>query len=105
VTAIQTAALDPVGAAVQKAVELSKKQLANKAQIQDRLRDLRVDAIRNVEPSESSVADLHSFLDSFPFSERPAIFLLDDGNLRAVWRTAEKEQVGLQFLGVALFNL
>jgi hypothetical protein len=101
VTAIETGAFfDPVGAAVQKAVELSKKQLVNKAQIEDRLRELHVDALRNVEPfSEPSLADLRLFLDSFPFAERPAIFLLDDGNLRAVWRNAEKEQVGLQFLG------
>jgi hypothetical protein len=100
VTAIETGALDPVGAAIQKEIELSKKRQVNKAQIEDRLRELHVDASRSVEPfSESSLADMRSFLDSLPFAERPAIFLLDDGNLRAVWRNAEKEQVGLQFLG------
>jgi hypothetical protein len=100
VTAIETGALDPVGAAVQKAVELSKRQLVNKTQIDDRLRELLVDAVRNLEPfSESSLADLRSLLDSLPYVERPAIFLLDDGNLRAVWRNVDKEQVGLQFRG------
>ena len=100
VTAIETGVVDPVGTAILKAVELSKKQVVNKAQIEDRLRELHIDALRNVEPfSDSSLADLRSFLESHPFGERPAIFLLDDGNLRAVWRNADKEQVGLQFLG------
>jgi hypothetical protein len=100
VTVIESGVVDPVGVAVQKAVELAKNQLVNKAQIEDRLRELHVDALRNVEPfSESSLADLRSFLDSLSFTERPAIFLLEDGNLRAVWRNADKEQVGLQFLG------
>jgi hypothetical protein len=63
------------------------------------LRELHVDALRNAEPfSESSLADLRSFLASLSQIVRPAIFLLDDGNLRAVWRNAAKEQIGLQFL-------
>jgi len=90
----------PVTEIVKKAVELWKKERETRSQIEDRLRELHVDALRNAEPfSESSLADLRSFLDSLPPIERPAIFLLDDGNLRAVWRNAAKEQVGLQFLG------
>jgi hypothetical protein len=100
VTVIEIGEPDPVGAAIQRNVKLSKKQLETKAQIEDRLRDLYIDALRNAEPfSESSLLDLRSFLYSLPLAERPSIFLLDSGNLRAVWRNAEKEQVGLQFLG------
>jgi hypothetical protein len=99
-TAIETA-LDPLSEYIVKtAVELWKKEQQTRAQIEDRLRELHVDALRNAEPfSESSLADLRSFLNSLPLIERPSIFLLDDGNLRAVWRNEAKEQVGLQFLG------
>jgi hypothetical protein len=100
-TTIETETLDPVTEyIVKKAVELWKKERETRSQIEDRLRELHVDALRNAEPfSDSSLADLRSFLDSLSLIERPAIFLLDDGNLRAVWRNAANEQVGLQFLG------
>jgi hypothetical protein len=100
-TAIETEPLDPVTERiVKKAVELWKKERETRAQVEDRLRELHIDALRNADPfSETSLADLRSFLDSLPLTERPSIFLLDDGNLRAVWRNAAKEQVGLQFLG------
>jgi hypothetical protein len=69
-------------------------------QIEARLRELRVDAEANGEAlSELSLADLRAFLGSLPLARRPAIFLLDNGNLRALWKNDAKEQVGLQFLG------
>jgi hypothetical protein len=100
-TTIETETRDPVTEyIVKKAVELWKKERETRSQIEDRLRELHVDALRNAEPfSESSLADLRSFLASISLIERPAIFLLDDGNLRAVWRNAAKEQIGMQFLG------
>ena len=100
-TTIETETRDPVTEhIVKRAVELWKKERETRSQIEDRLRELHVDALRNAEPvSDSSLADLRAFLNSLPLIERPAIFLLDDGNLRAVWRNAAKEQVGLQFLG------
>jgi hypothetical protein len=103
-TTIETETLDPITEyIVKKAVELRKKEQQTRAHIGDRLRELHVDALRNAEPfSESSLADLRLFLDSLPLIERPSIFLLDDGNLRAVWRNAAKEQVGLQFLGTSV---
>jgi hypothetical protein len=99
-TTIETETPDPVAEYIaKKAVELWNRK-RTRSQIEDRLRELHVDALRNAEPfSESSLANLGLFLDSLPLIERPAIFLLDDGNLRAVWRNAAKEQVGLQFLG------
>jgi len=71
-----------------------------KTEIESRLRELRADAESNGEPfSDASLSDLRAFLDSLPLATRPAIFLLDSGNLRALWKNDAKEQVGLQFLG------
>ncbi|CAN0119650.1 unnamed protein product [Phaeothamnion confervicola] len=40
------------------------------------------------------------FLGGLKLAHRPAIFLLDNGNFRALWRDENnKQQVGLQFLG------
>jgi hypothetical protein len=99
-TEVSTETLDPVSQyIVKEAVRLFKQQLV-KAQLENRLRELRVDAVRNSEPfSEASLADLRTFLDPLPLVERPAIFLLDNGNLRVLWKNAANEQVGLQFLG------
>lgn len=30
---------------------------------------------------------------------RPSLFLNDNGNLRALWKNDQREQIGLQFLG------
>ena len=71
-----------------------------RTEIEARLRELRIDADTNGEPfSDVSQDNLRAFLDSLPFSKRPAIFLLDNGNLRVLWKNEAKEQVGLQFLG------
>jgi len=69
-------------------------------QIEDQLRELRVDAQLEREPfSEESVADLRQFIQSVGVTNGPAIFLLDNGNIRTLWRDADGQQVGLQFLG------
>jgi len=71
-----------------------------RTEIESRLRELRTDAENSGEPfSDASLDDLWAFIDSFPNATRPAIFLLDNGNLRALWKNEAKEQVGLQFLG------
>jgi hypothetical protein len=99
-TGVKTETLDPVGQYIVKEAVRHWKQQLIKAQVEQRLRELRVDAVRNSEPfSEASLADLQTFLDPLPLIERPAIFLLDSGNLRVLWKNAANEQVGLQFLG------
>jgi hypothetical protein len=66
----------------------------------ERVAELHQDAIDdNLSFSEASHADLRRFLAGIAFSRRPSIFLLDNGNLRAVWKNEQKEQLGLQFLG------
>ena len=49
--------------------------------------------------SEESERDLRLFLASVEFTRRPYIALLDNGNFRAIWRNANREQIGLQFRG------
>jgi hypothetical protein len=71
-----------------------------KTEIESRLRELRIDAESNGDAfSDASVNELRAFLDSLPLARRPAVFLLDNGNLRALWKNEAKEQIGLQFLG------
>ncbi len=65
-----------------------------------RVRELVRDAVWASEPvSQASLSDLHLFLTQISFSRRPAIYLLDNGNFRAVWKNAENEQAALQFRG------
>ena len=49
--------------------------------------------------SKESERDLRLFLASVEFTRRPYIALLDNGNFRAIWRNANREQIGLQFRG------
>ena len=95
-----TGFLHPTSVA-EAAARLSKNDRRARVEIQERLRELHADASRSGEPfSPSSLADLTGFVESIiPLTHRPSIFLLDNGNLRAVWRNAAKEQVALQFLG------
>jgi hypothetical protein len=71
-----------------------------RTEIESRLLELRHDAELAGEPfSAASLDAFWAFLDSHPNAIRPAIFLLDNGNLRALWKNDAREQVGLQFLG------
>ena len=80
----------------------AQRQLKHRieTQIEDRLRELRIDAQVDGEAfSENSVNDLRQFIQSIGITKRPGMFLLDNGNIRALWRGADGQQVGLQFLG------
>jgi hypothetical protein len=66
----------------------------------DRVRTLFDDAIIADEPySITSAVDLNMFLRSLSITQRPSIFLLDNGNLQTVWRNTNKEQISHQFFG------
>jgi hypothetical protein len=68
--------------------------------VEDRLREVLIGAQLASEPFlEASLEDFRTFIYSLPLLQRPAIFLLENGNLRALWRNDHNEQVGLQFLG------
>jgi hypothetical protein len=80
-------------------LETRQRQHIN-TEIEARLCELRLDAESNGALfSDASLHDLRAFLDTVPLARRPAIFLLDNGNLRTLWKNEANEQVGLQFLG------
>jgi len=68
--------------------------------IEARIFHLVADAALASEPvSPASLKELLTFLDSTAFSRRPAVFLLDNGNFRAVWKNTDNEQAAFQFRG------
>ena len=46
-----------------------------------------------------SVKDFCSFIKSLPNARRASLFLMDNGNFRAVWVGPDENRFGLQFLG------
>ncbi len=46
-----------------------------------------------------SERDFWSFVMSIPASQKASLVLLDNGNLRAIWKDSAKNHVGIQFLG------
>jgi hypothetical protein len=65
-----------------------------------RLQFLRVEAeLENVPFSDASRDALWSFLREFDPTVRPRLYLNQNGNLRALWKNSEGEQIGLEFLG------
>lgn len=69
-------------------------------QIDSRLYELRAVANEDEIPwSDASELALRSFLNAYRQPSRPMITLLDNGNLRAIWKDGRERHVGLQFLG------
>ncbi|MBB5224514.1 hypothetical protein HNP73_004485 [Amaricoccus macauensis] len=81
--------------------EEAKKRTAAQAAAEKRLQELKeVAAEEGHVVSLASEKGLKAFLAAIPFTKRPYITLLDNGNVRAFWEDkAAGEQVGLQFLG------
>jgi hypothetical protein len=70
----------------------------------DRIANLRdLAAEEGVAFNERSADDLLAFLKRYSRPQEPKIFLLDNGNLRAVWRRSDlgisSAQIGLEFVG------
>ena len=69
-------------------------------EIAERVTELRKDALESSEPfSEASDAAFRAFLGNLVLTRRPSIFLLDNGDLSAVWDNSDGELVNLQFSG------
>jgi hypothetical protein len=69
-------------------------------EINKRLIELKDWAVsEQVTMSSRSASDLSSFLNIASVRRSPALYLLDNGNVRAVWKGGRDEQIGLQFLG------
>jgi hypothetical protein len=65
-----------------------------------RIQLLKVEAEMDEIPfSVASYMDFLSFIRDVQPRSRPSLFLNDNGNLRALWRNHNREQIGLQFLG------
>jgi len=47
----------------------------------------------------ASEVDFWRFIDARPLLKKPRVFLVDNGNLRAVWKGEKGAHIGLQFLG------
>ena len=70
-----------------------------------RVSELITDAVMMSEPvSRGSLKDLFVFLSDTPFEKRPAVYLLDNGNFRAVWKGANNEQAAFQFRGNSIVH-
>lgn len=77
---------------------VDKVQLAT--EISKRLQFLKIEAeIDRVPFSDASLADFQTFMQAASPRARPFLFLNDNGNLRALWKNDQREQIGLQFLG------
>lgn len=69
-------------------------------ELSKRVQFLKVEAeIDRVPFSDASLADFQAFMREIGPRVRPSLFLSDNGNLRALWKNGQREQVGLQFLG------
>ena len=65
-----------------------------------RIEYLRSEAeLDGITVNEASERDFWSFFRSMPFLRKSGVILMDNGNLRAVWRGEHKSRLGLQFLG------
>ena len=47
----------------------------------------------------ASVEDFWSFVEPISFAQKAGLVLLDNGNLRAVWKSENGSHLGLQYLG------
>jgi hypothetical protein len=83
-----------------KQAKIASQHLMGLAATKVRIDDLKSEAqAEGYAVSAASEKDLFTFLDTKVFTRRPLVTLLDNGNLRVLWRNAEGEQIGLQFRG------
>jgi hypothetical protein len=100
-TATTTAVEDRLPPPVRDHVGRAERpSLPNSLDMDLRVQALRIEArIDQVPFSNASHAEFRDFMRQISARVRPAIFLRDSGNLRALWKNDDQEQIGLQFLG------
>jgi hypothetical protein len=77
----------------------------NRESIEARIAELRHYAAEEHEPfSETSANSALSFCCELAADYEPALFLMANGNLRAIWQNAIKDQIGIQFMANAVFQ-
>lgn len=84
---------------------MNRNETANAEQQNRQAYRLRIEALRNaaalegIELNEASVSDFWLFIRSPRFSQRAGLALMDNGNLRAVWKGEDASHLGLHFMG------
>lgn len=70
-------------------------------QIEHRISFLKAEARLEGEPfNPASEQYFWQFMNNLPFFRKPRIFLVDEGDIRAVWKGEGGVHIGLQFLGI-----
>ena len=97
---LQSSGRNPCEVDTERQARDENGSISSSSELSIRLSFLRLEAeIEGINFSDSSLSDFLTFLRNIRPRLRPAMFLNDNGNLRAVWRTDQREQVGLEFLG------
>lgn len=79
-------------------INAKKIHEAYKCRLQE-LREIAADDDGYSDLKEASEKDFWSFVESMLWSKKASLFLLENGNLRAIWRGLDGMHVGIQFLG------
>ena len=93
-------AIDPMegyrAESIQRFQEVSEVRLT----YQRRIEELgRYGLVEGITVNEDSERDFWAFVDSTGFSSRAGLVLMDNGDLRAVWRGDDQSHLALHFLG------
>lgn len=86
--------------AIADLIEMHKETAKIHARIQQRIELFKeIGEEEEIAYNPDSEHDLWRFLKRLSFIKSPKLFLLDNGNLRAVWKGDGGKHIGLQFLG------
>jgi len=100
VTDLLVHVFDPSDALAQELGEKAKRTQADLQAYQVRIEALRSDAEQDgYGLNSASERDFWRFIRSEPFIRKGSLVLMDNGNLRAVWKGDHGTHIGLQFLG------
>ena len=90
----------PSPKATEHLIETHKETAGIHARIRQRIELLKeIGEEEEIAYNANSEQDLWRFLKRLSFIKSPKLFLLDNGNLRAVWKGDGGKHIGLQFLG------
>ncbi len=79
---------------------IESKELETRRTYQRRIKELeRFGALDNIAPNSDSKKDFWHFVTSEPAVCKAGLVLLDNGNLRAVWKGSDKSRIGMEFRG------
>ena len=92
--------VDPLGELAREIFKKADTTRQATSAYRERIAELISDAaLDGISLNDSSQRDFWAFLSAQDFFSKGKLFLLDNGNLRAVWKSETGDQIGLQFLG------